>query len=120
MSTEEDEIPTLRELRLEYSKAVEASRQAEEAYTARPLPAYRKHLALRHAMRTRQLEELEAGRRFLALLDDEDPACTVCGCTQYDPCTADEDDLLYTTCWWVHKPGERPLCSACSGKAVAT
>lgn len=40
-----------------------------------------------------------------AVLDE--PACRVCGCTEFDPC---EDG-----CWWV----EGDLCSACQGGAAA-
>lgn len=41
--------------------------------------------------------------RIRAFIDDL--KCSKCGCTNNRACT--------TGCWWVHKPGEPPLCSTC-------
>jgi hypothetical protein len=53
--------------------------------------------------------EIEAGRAFLAALDEQDPACSVCGCTELDPCIHGG-----VACSWAHKPGEPPLCDFCT------
>lgn len=52
--------------------------------------------------------ERDAGRAFLAALDEEDPACSACGCTQMDPCVDEDGD----TCGWASR--EPRLCSFCA------
>lgn len=45
-------------------------------------------------------------RRRAELAVHPAPKCSECGCT--------DDKACFLGCYWVHKPGETPLCSACA------
>lgn len=111
--------PDLRALRQAYSRAIAANERAKDAcdaLRAKGASAASIRTATGHVIMAADSEIL-AGRAFLAALDEEDPACVICGCTTWFACV---NDVTGEHCHWVHKPGKRPLCSACAGKGVTT
>jgi len=97
----------LRALRLSYASAIAATVEAEQL---RSQGGSRRTLAASIATVGLITRERAAGRAYMAALDEQDPACSVCGCTQFDPC--DEG------CWWAQlPPAGPPVCSSCVSNA---
>ena len=108
--------PNLRQLRLIYSHAI-----AETKATQEWIESQGNCVTGISELARRQNAELAAGRAYMAALDEQDPACRVCGCTEYSPCVACDESSGDEggVCGWVHKPGEPPLCSSCQVKQSA-
>lgn len=110
----EIKTPTVRSLRLAWVQAIKDTcddLRAIDASAARVRRATDEGIKAADEVIKAVDTEILAGRAFLAALDREEPACRICGCTFEEPCGGGEEDY----CSWVHKPGERPLCSACVG-----
>lgn len=93
--------PDLRALRLAYGRAIAA---AQALFPSPPRVPF-SNVAIGKA----EQAEIAAGRAYMAALDEQDPACHVCGCTDRTPCISGS-----VACSWAHKPGEPPLCDFCT------